>query len=82
MVARSSSSVESANNGKLNLNAGVVCLNDVDQGNTVSSCKYLTVQARSATVDLIKRFYIRIVIANKECLFWWISMFYLCVSTV
>ena len=55
MVARSSSSVESANNGKLSLNAGVVCLNDVDQGNTVSSRKNLSLLDRFAAVDFIKK---------------------------
>jgi hypothetical protein len=55
MVARSSSSVESANNGKLSLNASVVCLNDVDQGNTVSSRKNLSLLDRFAAVDFIKK---------------------------
>ena len=55
MVARSSPSVESANNGKLSLNAGVVCLNDVDQGNTVSSRKNLSLLGRFAAVDFIKK---------------------------
>jgi len=55
MVTRSSTSVESANNGKLNLKASVVCLMEPGQGNTVSSRKNLTLIARSAGVDLIKK---------------------------
>jgi hypothetical protein len=52
-------------------------LNEGSQGNTVSSQKNLSWQDRFAAVGLKKRFYIRIVVVNKECLFWWISMFYL-----
>ncbi len=80
MVTRSSTPVEPANNGELNLSLSVVCLNEGSQGNTVSSQKNLPLQDRFAAVDFIKRFYIRIVVVNKECLFWWISMFYLFVS--
>ena len=55
MVTRSSTPVKSANNGKLNLKARVVCLIELGQGNTVSSRKNLTLVARSAAVDLIKK---------------------------
>jgi hypothetical protein len=55
VVTRSSTPVESANNGKLNLRTSVVCLNEGSQGNTLSSQKNLSVQNRFAEVDLIKK---------------------------
>ena len=55
MVARSSPSVESANNGKLNLSPDLVCLSECIQGNTVSSRKNLSLLDRFAAVDFIKK---------------------------
>ena len=55
MVTRSSTPVESANNGELNLSLSVVCLNEGTQGNTVSSQQNLSLQDRFAAVDFIKK---------------------------